>query len=254
MYLPRILIRALLYLPYGLRRLTGTGTFNGKVARFAEQPNSAASPPLKAALWQNHVKQYHESSCSVASIAACLNAVRALRQPSTPLIDQMELLSRVRTANWKERMSDRGDNGRRGLPLELLGRIVKDSFAAYGLEGVAVATVQTSRAPDKAPAMRQELRARLLDFEKGRCLLIAHFDQGSFLPALNIPHISPVGGFDAGSGEVVILDVDPEVPRPYSVSFDVFYRGLSCNYLHVFRPFGYGSGGYVLVNLPEEMQ
>jgi len=249
MYLPRALIRALLYLPYSLRRLTGTGSSGGRLARPVERP-PIANNPLQAALWRHHVRQQHASSCSVASIAACLNAMRSLQQPAAPPIEQHELLARVRTANWPERMSDRGDNGKRGLPLPLLGRIVEDSIAAFDLAAASVETVQVSREPDKAPGMREELRERLLDFaDSGNCLLIAHFDQGAFLPGLDIPHISPVGGYDAVSGEVTILDVDPEVPRPYSVSFDTFFRGLSCNYLHFFRFLGYGSGGYVLIRL-----
>jgi hypothetical protein len=70
-----------------------------------------------------------------------------------------------------------------------------------------------------------------------------------FVPTLNIPHISPVGGFNAQTGDVLVLDVDPSLPCPYQIGFQTFCRGLSSNYHHVFRPFGYGSGGYVYVKL-----
>ena len=46
-----------------------------------------------------------------------------------------------------------------------------------------------------------------------------------------------------------MLDVDPEQERRYSVSFSTFYNGLASDYHHVFRPFGYGSGGCVVVML-----
>lgn len=250
MPLLRTLIRSLLYLPYNFRKLTGTGPFNGQIARFVDPARLTGANPLKAALWRHRVKQQHESSCSVASIAACLNAIRELQSPDAPLISQAELLKRVRTANWPQRMSDRGDNGKRGLPLFLLGRIVEDSLAAFGLAASAVDTVLTSRDPEKAPRLRQELLRRLQRFETGGdLLLIAHFDQGSFLPTLNIPHISPVGGFDDASGRVIVLDVDPDLALPYAIELDTFYQGLSCNFLHVFKPFGYGSGGYVAITL-----
>lgn len=246
----RTLIRSLLYLPYGLRKVTGTGPFNGRVARYAELSPQHAHNPLQAALWRHHVKQLHASSCSVASIASCLNAIREIQAPTAPPISQAELLAAVRTANWPQRMSDQGDNGRRGLPLFLLGRIVEDSLAAFDLEVTAVETIQASRTPDRAPGIRQELHRRLHRFETaGDCLLIAHFDQGSFLAALNIPHISPVGGFDEASRRVTILDVDPELPCPYSVDLDTFYKGISSNFMHIFRVFGYGSGGYVTIML-----
>lgn len=250
MPLLRTFIRSLLYLPYSFRRMTGTGPFNGRVARFVDPAQPPAHNPLQAALWHHHVKQLHASSCSVASIAACLNAIREVQTPSAPPISQAELLARVRTANWPQRMSDQGDNGKRGLPLFLLGRIVEDSLAAFDLAASAVETVQASRDPAQAPGIRHQLLQRLRRFEKaGDCLLIAHFDQGSFLPALNIPHISPVGGYDEASRQVTILDVDPELAQPYSIDLDTFYQGLSCNYLHVFRVFGFGSGGYVAITL-----
>jgi len=250
MPLLRTLIRSLLYLPYAYRRLTGTGPFSGQVAGAVDLSRQQPHTPLQAALWRHHVKQLHASSCSVASIAACLNAIREIQAPAAPPISQAELLTRVRTANWPQRMSDQGDQGRRGLPLFLLGRIVEDSLAAFDLSTTAVETIQASRDPDRAPGIRHELELLLNRFETdGDCLLIAHFDQGAFLPALNIPHISPVGSFDATGRRVVILDVDPELAHPYTIDLDTFYQGVSCNVLHLFKPFGYGSGGYVAITL-----
>ncbi len=250
MPLLRTLIRSLLYLPYGFRRLTGTGPFNGRVARSVDLSRQHPHNPLQAALWRHHVKQLHASSCSVASIAASLNAIREVQAPSAPFISQAELLSRVRTANWPQRMSDQGDNGKRGLPLSLLGRIVEDSLAAFNLPAGTVETIRASRDPDRAVGIRHHLNQCLYRFETaGDCLLIAHFDQGSFLPALNIPHISPVGGFDEASRRVTILDVDPELAHPYSIDLDTFYRGISCNFMYIFRVFGYGNGGYVAITL-----
>ena len=92
--------------------------------------------------------------------------------------------------------------------------------------------------------------SRLKRFEEqGDCLLIAHFDQGCFLPEMHIPHISPVGGFDPDTQSVKMLDVDNNLTSPYQVSFDVFYRGLSTNYNAVFRHYGYAEGGYVFVRM-----
>ncbi|HSO21092.1 MAG TPA: phytochelatin synthase, partial [Desulfosarcina sp.] len=203
------------------------------------------------ALWQHHVKQFHESSCSVASVVSCVNAARtAMLAGNRPPVDQIEILDRVTTGHWKERMSDGGHRGRRGLPLPLLGRVVKDSLAAYDLTVCSVDVVQTPKhAPARSP-VRQILRRRLRGFDRrGDGLIIAHFDQGSLVPTLNIPHISPVGAYDAATDRVTLLDVDPEQDRPYEISFDVFYRALSCDYHHVFQAFGYGSGGYVYIQL-----
>jgi hypothetical protein len=147
-------------------------------------------------------------------------------------------------------MTDQGYKGRRGLPLPVLGDVVESSLDAYGIRYKAVETVPARKNPDQSDKIRADLWKRLHDFEeRGSCLVIVHFDQGAYVPTLNIPHISPVGGFDTKTGEVVILDVDPEQDKPYKITFDTFYNGLSSNYNHILRPFGFGSGGYVYVKL-----
>ena len=58
-----------------------------------------------------------------------------------------------------------------------------------------------------------------------------------------------MGGFDVDTGDVIILDVDPEQEKPYRIAFDTFYTGISDNYHHMFRQFGFSSGGYVYIQL-----
>ena len=250
MNLRRAVIHAYLYGPYLFHRLTGTGAFGRPAARYIDGPIPAGGNPLKAALIKHHVKQFHESSCSVASVVSVINAVREVRSGSGIPITQMEILEKVRAGHWKERMSEQGHNGRRGLPLPLLGEIVQSSLEAYRVPYAAVETVQAHRKFGLPEEIKAVLRRRLLEFEtRGSGLIIAHFDQGALVPVLNIPHISPVGAFDPQSGAVTILDVDPEQKRPYRVTFDAFCRGLFSNYNHVLRLFGYISGGYVYIRL-----
>jgi hypothetical protein len=132
--------------------------------------------------------------------------------------------------------------------LQLLGQVVKDSIAAYGLKVHTVDVVQTPKKIPLRSPIRTRLKNRLQDFDRhGNGLIIVHFDQGTLVPTLNIPHISPVGAYDAVTDRVTMLDVDPEQENPYQVDFGTFYKGLSCDYHHVFEAFGYGSGGYVYI-------
>lgn len=250
MNLVRHLLFTILYIPYGFHKLTGTGPFGKSGARIAHPSAQKSWNRLKSALWQYHVKQYHESSCSVASVVSVVNALRLHQLALSTPISQMDLLEKVKTANWKERMSEKGHKGRRGLPLSLLGAVVKNSLDAYGITYRAVHTIQAEIHPRKTPYIKENLRRQLTEFEtRGNGLLIAHFDQGVYARTLNIPHISPVGGFNAETGEVVLLDVDSAQEAPYSVSFQRFYRGMASNYHHIFRPFGYGRGGYVYIRI-----
>jgi hypothetical protein len=250
MNLRRNLIHSYLYVQYGFCKFTGTGAFGRDRAVVLPDPIAYGGNRLKASLLNHHVKQFHESSCSVAAVVSAINAIREKQIDKPAPISQMDILEKVRTANWKERMGKNGHNGRRGLPLSILGDVVKDSLDAYELTYSAVETVQAHKKPDRSKPIRDLLWKRLRDFEKkGNCLIIAHFDQGAYVPTLNIPHISPVGGFDDKTGDVIVLDVDPQQEKPYKITFDTFYRGLSSNYHNVFRPFGYGSGGYVYIKL-----
>lgn len=250
MNLLRNLIRPYLYARYGFHRMTGTGAFRRDRVRTIQPPAQPQWNPLKQAVWRYHVKQFHESSCSVASVVSCINAIRSLENKDIHPISQTDILDRVTTGHWKERMSDSGYRGRRGLPLPLLGQVVKDSITAYDLKVRTVDVVQTPKhTPAKAP-VHALLKNRLGDFDRhGNGLIITHFDQGAFVPTLNIPHISPVGAYDSTTERVTILDVDPEQENPYRVDFGTFYKGLSCDYHRVFEAFGYGSGGYVYIQI-----
>ena len=250
MDLIRISRYACLYGMYYFNRMTRQGAFGNDGAQYLDAASAAGSNPLKAALARHYVKQYTDAACSAASVVAVVNALGITENPEFATIRQEDILETVRTGHWKERMGKNGHQGRRGVPLPLLGRIVQSSLDAYRIGYLSVETVPVSKDPERVPALKKDLLRVLLGFEEmGSCLVIAHFDQGAYVRDLNIPHISPVGGFDRKTGRVTILDVDPYQAGPYRIGFDVFYRGMASNYYNLYRRFGYGSGGYVAVRL-----
>jgi len=250
MTLMRRLIFGGMYLAYGYSRLIGRGPFGSESPRYLYDPPPVTGNPLKNALHHQHVRQYHEASCSVASVATMINAIRACNGSRSAAVTQLALLDRVRCGHWKERMRPEGHRGRRGLPLGLLGAIAAASLEAYGIRPRRVDVVPAHARPGRTAAIKGRLRSRLARFEaRGDCLLLAHFNQGALVPTLSIPHISPVGGYDPATDRVTLLDVDPDQPGPYSVTFDRFYRALACEYLGLLRPLGYDRGGYVFVQL-----
>ncbi|MCG8564475.1 MAG: phytochelatin synthase family protein [Desulfobacterales bacterium] len=250
------LLRFFLYLRYFFHRLSRTGSFTPNHSlRFDTEPYRTQGKPVKDLLHHFQVKQFHESSCSVASVASVVNTLARHQGISAGLktfpITQQDLLDQVQAAHWKERMGPNGYKGRRGLPLDILGEVVKASLDTFG---IAYSTVEVLQAPahnhKTAEPLQRQLKALLKIFEtRGRSIIIAHFDQGSFLRELNIPHISPVGGYDPQTQKVKILDVDAEIPHPYEIPFHTFYRGISTGYQNLFRGFGYGRGGCVVIRL-----
>ena len=252
MSLLKWVIRPYLYGRYQLERLTGTGAFGADPAVYLTDPHVSAGNRVKDGLHRFHVKQFLESSCSAATIASVVNTLLERQGSLTePAVTQQDLLGQVRAEHWKERMSEKGYRGRRGLPLDVLGRVVKASLDTFQAGYRSVETVQARPESDPgSPAFKETLIHRLNRFEeKGDCLLIAHFDQGSFVKEFHIPHISPVGGYDHGRSMVRILDVDGGQAFPYEISFDRFYSGISTDYNSVFRYFGYAEGGYVFIQL-----
>jgi len=244
------IVRTYLTIRYFLHWATRTGSFGPEQARYiTSSPGLSKGQSLQAALFRHHVKQYHESSCSVASVVCVVNVLRERYGCPGPTVTQQAILDKVRTAHWKERMGPDGYNGRRGLPLAVLRHVVQDSLVAYGVPFKKVEMIQAALDPGRARVGRQ-IFGHLNTFQlRDNCLIIAHFDQGAFIKELNIPHISPVGGFDPSTGFVTILDVDPDQHLAYDIPFDRFYKGIATRYAGVFRPFGYDRGGVVIVHL-----
>jgi len=251
MILLRWVLRPYLYLQYFFQKFIWTGSSKKDPAVYIKTPHEDTGNPIKDGLFKYHVKQFQASACSVAAIVSVVNTL--LDRDCVlngALVTQQALLEKVKTAHWKERMSDMGYKGRRGLPLHTLGHVVESSLAAYKIPCQSIETVQATQDPKRSKQIKQVLRNRLAQYEKmGNCLILSHFDQGSFISDLHIPHISPVGGFDPVSGKVTLLDVDTSQTYPYQISFDTFYKGLSYNYNVLFRKFGYAEGGYVFIRL-----
>lgn len=237
-------------LPYYFHRMTRTGAFAAGPGGMVREAPPATGNALKRALWRYYVKQYHESSCSVAAVATVINALGEVIRGAADNVNQMDLLNRVQAGNWKKRMSPEGDDGKHGMPFELFGEVVKGSIDVFQIPVLSVEAVDLRKSPLQEQKKRELLRRRLEAFETlGNGVIIIHFDQGAYVPELNIPHISPVGGYDAAIDRVTILDVDRTQSGPYSISFDRFYQGISKPYPFPFRLGEMQNGGYIYIRL-----
>ena len=211
----------------------------------------SGSPGFKA-LRSGFVTQFNEAACSVASVATMLNAMFTMlnRKTDSGLITQEKILEKVRAVNWAERISRKGFGNRRGLPIEELGIVVKDTLEQFNIQYKTFAAVPLGKDLSNITELKEELFHRAVKLEGiGNCFMIAHFNQGIFIKGLHLPHISPVGAVNPEKKRVLILDVDPYVKEPYWVSFDTFFKGLSWTYNGILRKYGYTGGGYVWVCL-----
>jgi hypothetical protein len=244
------IIRSYLMLPYHFHRLTRTGAFAAGPGGMVRETPPATGNALKRSMWRHYVKQYHESSCSVAAVATVINALGEVIRGRAGNVTQMDLLDRVKAGNWKKRMSPEGDDGKHGMPFGLFGEVVKGSIDAFEIPVRSVEAVDLRKSPLPERGKKELLRSRLEDYEAlGNGVIIIHFDQGAYVPDLNIPHISPVGGYDTATDRVTIMDVDQAQSGPYSISFDRFYRGISKPYPFPFRLGEMSNGGYIYIRL-----
>ncbi|MFZ5570667.1 MAG: phytochelatin synthase family protein [Thermodesulfobacteriota bacterium] len=217
----------------------------------------AAGSSVSTTLLDHFVPQFNASSCSVASTAIVLNSARSLMGigGNDHPITQQQILEGVAAVHWKERVSENGYQGRRGLPLDLLGEAVEGAFRHFHVPYREIRTVSLTQPVRHARFRKQELVYRLRQFAtRGDCFIIAHFSQGVFVKGLHLPHISPVGAFDAKRNRLLILDVDPDQVSPYWVSFQTFFEGLSWGYWGLLRQYGYSGGGYVWIRMERPLR
>ncbi len=223
-----------------------------------------AGEPYATPLWQSH-EYFHSAkhpapdfwklithytgqadslSCSVAAAVMVLNAIdrtRADLRASDANFQQAGLIGDVKAAHWKERVTGEGWKGRVGLTLAELEEVVSQALATYGIKGW---TTSIRSFKDAAPQSLDELRAILEANEASADdFVILHFLQDRLTndPGGPYAHISPVGAYDAASGQVLLLDVDREYYGPYWVSVERLLNALSA------RTPAYGYGGLLIL-------
>jgi hypothetical protein len=192
-----------------------------------------------------YVPQLNEFSCSVASVAAVVNAAaRAGKDlPGTDTnATHASLLDTVKVAEWASRMQKGGFHGEVGLTLDQLAKVVAEALRVNGIKNPRVEKVEV-RADDKAARARwRETIAK--NEASGRDLLLIHFTQDTLTKSQGgpYPHISPIGAYDPETGRVLVMDVDRTYYEPYWVGADLVVTAMAVKT----PPFGHG--GWVRVS------
>lgn len=157
-----------------------------------------------------YVPQQTSSACSLASVAMVLNALRGLPARSDQrLVTQSILLKKMSQAKWTKQVAEGGS----GVTLNGLVALVQQSLARFQLRDDDVEVI---RPADAQPETLARLRQILSDNEASdRDVILVYFNQGVVTGDWDGPHVSPIGAYDAHTGQVLILDVDREWYVPY---------------------------------------
>ena len=191
-----------------------------------------------------YVPQSTTSACSVASVAMAVNFARGLpAEAETPIVTQSALLEAVGDEDWAEKGAEGGD----GVTFAELVAAVDESLRSYGVEGYAIEVV---RPADDGASSLAALRAVLAANEASeRDLILVYFNQGVLTGDWDGPHISPIGAYDQGARQVLIMDVDREWYVPYWVPDETLMSALLKPAPAEHGPLAGETGGLVWIKL-----
>lgn len=176
------------------------------------------------ALIPYYVHQETPSSCSVASVAAVVNAARASKDltAADELATHEGILKNSRNTGW---MSAAGKRGK-GVTLDQLANNIEVAMKAYGVGTVKTTVLHA----DQTAEFKKKLHDILVANEKSaNDFIIANFLQSEFTgdPEGVVGHISPVAAYDEQNKRILILDVDRKYYEPYWVSEETFIKGMA---------------------------
>jgi hypothetical protein len=178
------------------------------------------------ALSAYYLPQQDGRSCSLASFAMALNALRARDDlgADDQLVTQKIFLKKVSEHPAMKRFFE--DKGK-SVSLDEFAEVARLAVSEFGMKSLKVDVIHVDKAD-----LETETRIRkiLSDNEKSsKDMVIANFLQSEYTgdPEGKVGHVSPVGAYDAKLDRVLIFDPDREYYEPYWVGFKTFMKGLN---------------------------
>jgi hypothetical protein len=189
--------------------------------RAPEYLREAPAPDFWA-LIPYYAAQQSQSSCSLASAVAVVNAARDATKLGSEeeLATEAALLERAGVASWKRAVGALGH----GVTLDELGPDLAAALRGYGVTVTSVEAIHV----DGSPGSRERVHAALVENERAASdFIVANFLQGVYTGDAMAGHVAPVGAYDAARRRVLILDPDRRWYGPYWVPEDVFVDGMA---------------------------
>lgn len=207
--------------------------------------NPAHPAPDYWALSPYYLPQLNDYDCSVATVAAVVNALtRANRNlvASDRNAASAMLLDNIKVAQWAQRVQKGGINGQVGLTLDQLALVLAEALRQNGVASPKIEKVQVTS--NDQPARDLWRKALAANESSADDMILIHFTQDTLTGADGgpYPHISPIGAYDAGTGRALVFDVDREYYEPYWVDAALIVKAMAT------RTAMYGYGGWIRVS------
>lgn len=154
--------------------------------------------------------QFTTSACSIAAVTAAVNGLQGLPDGAEdPVMSQPDLLKLTDDAAWSRLSAEGGD----GVTFDQLVTFAAKAMAARGVQSAKTTVFKPADASAQSlNALRGELAANEKTADDA---LLVYFNQGVVTGDWDGPHVALIGAFDAGSDQVLILEVDQEWYVPY---------------------------------------
>lgn len=171
-----------------------------------------------------YLPQRDGASCSLASFAMVLNALRSKQEltASDELITQNALVEKLKDFAPVQRFFF--GHGKT-IGLDEFGEMAKLALSQYRFSKYQVEVLHG----DASPATTAKIKEWLIKNETSdRSFVIANFLQGTLTgDPEGGGHVAPVGAYDAKKNRVLIFDPDRTYYEPYWVGFETFVKSLN---------------------------
>jgi len=177
------------------------------------------------ALMPGYAAQPDDQSCSAASVAMLVNALRSHRDLAADeqLATPESVVSTVAAPRWRNKLAPGGP----GVSLDELSDLIPGVLQAFG---VTDARTELVRFRDAGPDSLSRLVGLLAENERSdRDVIIVNVLQSALTgdPEGNVGHIAPIGAYDAERGRVLVLDPDRRWYEPYWVPVQTLLVGMA---------------------------
>lgn len=176
----------------------------------------AGTPPASADYWllaPHYRPQITDSACSVASVAMVLAALGDTRDDQTGLLAD--------DATWRVQTLPGGD----GVSF---AELVQHLRTALARAGMPEATLEIFHPTSGGAADLARLRAMLAEAAGNPDdMVLVSFDQGWLWGEPSVGHVSPIGDYDAATGQVLVMDVDGAHFGPVRVEETVLLAAMA---------------------------
>jgi hypothetical protein len=126
-------------------------------------------------------------------------------------VTQDEVLRAVASEDWTNETAQGGS----GVSFAAFSRYVRLSLDAFDID----ADIEVLKPSDRSATTFQKLRRMLTANERtDRDIVLAYFNQGVLTGSWDGPHVSPIGAYDVRDSQVLMMDVDRNLHRPYWAS------------------------------------